>query len=297
MNKIKLILCFAVLMVVYPSAHAQLLNVRIGFDALVEEAIKDAVVVVESNYCIQDVKTNQKYGRNGKSHFNILQFLGCKTDKGVIVSEKVIHPWDVDGLFDKYRNNSKYRPLLDSTLVVRSLPTDKNDTIKIALDLSFNNDSRVICVNAGGSTVDGLMVSVDNSNTVNWIVWIKNSTNKDLNNRSDLEYSIVKRTIDFAIGDVVVDTPNSFNSYLGGLYISAKVVSVGLVEFSLSGFAIEKSGKWIVEPVNSEVFAMSTSDVGKEINTPELNDPDDSLTPVKEKDKEKKKKSKASKKK
>ena len=295
MNKIKHILCFAVLLVICHSAHAQLLNIRIGSDALVEEAIKDAVLIVESNYCVQDVKTNQKYGRNGKSHFNILQFLGCKTDKGVIVSEKAIHPWDVDGLFDKYRNDSKYRPLLDSSLVVRSLPSNKNNTIQIAPNLLFNNENTVMCAKTGDSTVDGLMLSVDNNNLVNWIVWIKKTSNKD--NLSDLEYTIVKKTIDFPIGDAVIDTPNSSNSYLGGLYISAKVVSVGLVEFSLSGFIVEKSGKWIVEPINSEVFALSTSDAGKEINTPELDEPNDNLTPVKEKNEEKKKKSKASKKK
>ncbi|MDO5395706.1 MAG: hypothetical protein Q4F07_07060 [Bacteroidales bacterium] len=284
MFKIKYTLCFAALMVVSVAASAQLLDVRIGSDALVEDAIKDAVVIVESSYCIQDVTTGQKYGRNNKKSFNRLQFLGCKAENGIIVSEKVIHPWNVDVLFDKYRNDGLYRPIFDNVLTVRSLLSEKDDTINIASNLSFNNDSTVIYANTGDSSVDGIPVSVDNENIVNWIVWIKNPADKEYDDLPDLEYTIVKKTIDFSIGNTV-DTPPSSNSYLGGLYVSAKVVSVGLVEFSLSGFLIGESGKWIVMPIDDKTFAMSVRGKYKEKDTS-----DDGLTPVKDKEKKNKKK-------
>lgn len=283
MFKIKYTLCFAALMVVSAAASAQLLDVRIGSDALVEDAIKGAVVIVESSYCIQDVTTDQKYGRNNKTYFNRFQFLGCKTENGIIVSEKVIHPWDVDALFDKYRNDGLYRPVLDNVLTVRSLLSEKEDTVSIASNLSFNNDSTVICVNIGDNSVDGIPVSVDNENIVNWIVWIKNPADKEYDDLSDLEYIIVKKTIDFSTENIV-DTPPSSNSYLGGLYVSAKVISVGLVEFSLSGFIIETSGRWTVEPIGDKTFTISKKDKDKEVDTS-----DDGLTPVKDKGKKNKK--------
>ena len=270
-------------MVVSAAASAQLLDVRIGSDALVEDAIKGAVVIVESSYCIQDVTTDQKYGRNNKTYFNRFQFLGCKTENGIIVSEKVIHPWDVDALFDKYRNDGLYRPVLDNVLTVRSLLSEKEDTVSIASNLSFNNDSTVICVNIGDNSVDGIPVSVDNENIVNWIVWIKNPADKEYDDLSDLEYIIVKKTIDFSTENIV-DTPPSSNSYLGGLYVSAKVISVGLVEFSLSGFIIETSGRWTVEPIGDKTFTISKKDKDKEVDTS-----DDGLTPVKDKGKKNKK--------
>lgn len=277
------------------SGHAQLLNVRIGSDALVEDAIKDAMVLVESKYCIQDNESKQKYGRNDKPYFNTLGFLGCKTDKGVITSATAVTPWVVDNLFDKYRDNGKYCPVLDSTLVVKALPIDTIFSVNITTDLSFNNDSTLICTGVGRSCIDGLAISSDNNNTTNWIVWIKESSKNESKESSSFEYSIIKKTVELNKGDVIIDTPNSTNSFIGGLYISAKVVSVGLVEFSLSGFLIESSGKWMIEPVNINTF--SSDNESSDVISPVTNDSDDSLTPVKENSKEKKKKSKATKKK
>ena len=296
MDKFSHILCFVVLMLIQSSAYAQqLLNVRIGSDALVEEAIKDAIVVVESKYCIQDTKSNQKYGRNGMSYFNTLDFLGCKTDKGVIISEKALTPWVADNLFDKYRDNNKYRPLLDSTLVVRSLQIDTIQQIDITTDLSFNKDNTLICARVGRSRTDGLMVSTDDNEAINWIVWIRKSSKNESKESSNFEYNIIKKTVEFTKGAIIVDTPNSINSFIGGLYISAKVVSIGLVEFSLSGFLIENSGKWMIEPINVNTFLSDNEDL--DLTSPVTNDSDDSLTPVKENSKEEKKKSKVTKKK
>lgn len=295
MNKFKYILCLVMLMLIQSSAQAQLLNVRIGSDALVEDAIKGAVVMVESKYCVQDVETNQKYGRNGKPYFNTIGFLGCRTDNGVITSERALTPWAEDNLFDKYRDNSKYRPLLDSTLVVQSVQIDTVQHIDISTGLLFNNDSTVICTGIDKNRADGLMVATDDNDATNWIVWIKKSSKIESKESSNFEYNIVKKSIEFTKGDVVIDTPNSANSFIGGLYISAKVVSVGLVEFSLSGFIIEDSGRWVIKPVNTNTFSSDNEE--QEIVSQTPNDSDDNLTPVKENGKEKKKKSKANKKK
>lgn len=295
MNKLRHILYLVVIAFMQTPAYAQLLNVRIGSDALVEDAIKDAIVVVESKYCIQDVKSGQKYGRNDKPYFNTITFLGCKTDKGVITSETTIKPWTVDNLFDKYRDNNKYRPLLDSTLVIRSLPIDTAQTIDLAKGLTFNNDTTLICVGIN-SRIDGLTISTNDSDVTNWIVWIKESLKNDSKESSNFEYNIIKKSVEFSKGAVVIDTPNSTNSYVGGLYISAKVISVGLVEFSLAGIIEENSGKWMIEPIYVNTFPADNENIDV-TTSPVSNDSDEDLTPVNEKNKEKKKKTKASKKK
>ena len=284
-------------MLLQPVANAQLLNIKIGSDALVEAAIRDAIVMVESGYCIQDIETNQKYGRNGQSFFNKVCFLGCKSDKGIIASEKVLTPWCDDDSFDKYRDNKKYRPLLDSTIIVRTLPVNTVDTLDIATGLSYNNDSTLICSGNGDNRADGLILSSDSSSVVNWIVWVRNPEKNESTGTPEWEFSVIKKSIDFSEGDRVVDAPNSPNSYIGGLYISARIISAGMVEFSLSGFTTGTPGKWIVEPVNDKMFSSTNDTEDNVIPTPETNQPDDNLTPVKEKNKEKKKKSKASKKK
>lgn len=294
MNKLRCLFCFIVLLFCQNSVLAQLINVRLGSDALVEEAIKDAVVLVESKYCVQDVETDQKYGRNGKPYFNNIGFLGCRTEKGVITSEQVLTPWNEDNLYDKYRDNNKYRPLLDSTLVVRSVQIDSVQHIDVASGLIYNNDSTLIYTGIEKNRADGLMLSTDDNNATNWIIWIKKSSKNESKELSNFEYNIIKKSIEFTKEDIVIDTPNSANSYIGGLYISAKVISVGLVEFSLSGFIIEDSGRWVIKPVDTNTFSSDKEEKKITYQTPL--DSDDSLTPVKENGKEKKKKSKVNKK-
>lgn len=279
------------LLIAAQSVNAQLLNVRIGSDALVEDAIKDAVVIVESDYCILDTESNQKYGRHNGSYFNVVHFLGCRTDKGVITTGKAVEPWSVDKLFDKYRNDSKYRPLLGNTMTVRYLTGNKNESVDTEADLRFNGDSTLVCSKVEDSGTDGLIVDADDKKSVNWIVWIKQAADKKIDEDIDLEYSIVKRTIDTSDKNRVIETPNSTDEYLGALYVSAKVVSVGLVKFSLSGFIIDKLGKWVVEPVGN-AFSSENEEPRTEVSTPENNAAEDVLTPMKGKKKKTKKRNK-----
>lgn len=290
MKKIQFIISFAGLLLVHLSASAQLLNFRIGSDVIVEAAVRDAIVLVESNYCIQDIETGQKYGRNGQTYFNVLHFLGCKTDKGIMISEMSIHPWDVDNLFDKYRSENKYKPLLDSTFVIRSFSSDKTETINLRRNLSFNNDSTMVCANIGVGSVDGLTLTFDHEESVaNWIIWVKDPVKNDpMGTSGELGCTIIKKTIDFSMDDAMVDPPSFSNSYLGGLYVSAKVINVGLVELSLSGFIVGTSDKWIALPVKNETCAAMGSPTG---GTPVVEGPgqaEDGLTPVGNKKEEKK---------
>ena len=296
MNHIKYILFSAALMLSNTSAQAQLLNVKLGSDALVEDAVKEAIVVVEPNYCIQDVETNEKYGRNGKSYFNVLQFVGCKTDKGVIMGESVICPWTVDKHFDKYKKGGKYRPLLDNNLVVKSSASDKADTLNVESHLTYNNDSTLVCVSSGCENIDGLNISDENKQTLNWLVWLKNTSDKEIEEPSDLGCTIVKKNIESTTGQMVVEAPIDSKAYLGGLYVSSKVIGMGLVEFSVSGFIVKKDGKWMVKLIDGETFSVKATDAEKEIAAPEPGDTDEDLTPVTPA-KERKKKTKASKKK
>lgn len=292
MNRFKLIVCFLMLFFIRHSTQAQSFDFRLGSDIIVEDATKDAIVIVKSQYCIQDVENNQKYGRNGKPYFNILQFIGCKTDKGIITSKEVLAPWTVDNSFDKYRNNSKYKPLLDSDIHVASSREDTCVTINLASNLLINGDSTLICVENQESITDAITLSLDNVDALNWFVWVKNAKEKDSQVSSNLKYSIVRQTVDLSGGDVYVEAPNVTGSYLGGIYVSAKVVSVGLVEFSLSGFIVKDSGRWKVEPINTDFFTLLESGEENEIKSPDTENPEDGLTPLSDKKPKKKAKKK-----
>lgn len=297
MNKFIRTFLVALLMLTHTSVFAQLLNVRIGSDALVEEAIHDAVVLVESRYCIQDVETDKKYGRYGKPYFSTVRFLGCKTDKGIITSAQALTPWNVDSQFNNYRNNNKYRPLQDSTLYVRVFPTDTIQAIDISSNFHFNGDSSLVCVGNKSCSANALMLSAEADSATNWIVWLKESKDSESEDSPIFEYNVVKKTIKFVNGEAIIDAPNSANPPFGALYISAKIVCVGMVEFSLSGLALENFRKWVLIPVNNNTFG-DINDI--EPNAAVSQSPDnleEGLTPVEDNSKGKKKKSKSSKKK
>lgn len=279
------------------SVSAQLLNVRIGSDALVEDAIRDAVVLVESRYCIQDVETDKRYGRYGKPYFNKVLFLGCRTSKGLITNAQVISPWNVDKQFDNYRKNNKYRPLQDSTLLVHVFPVDTIQPIAISSNFCFSSDSTMICVGDRSRSSNCLILSDVDDSTTNWIVWVKINKDSESDGAPIFEYNIVKKTIKLTNGEALIDAPSSDNPPIGGLYISAKIVRVGVVEFSLSGFILEDFGKWMLLPVNVSTFECANDIVADDTVSQSPNNPDESLTPVETDTKVKKKKSKSSKKK
>lgn len=297
MNKYNYIFCLILLLITHTSANSQLLNIKIGSDALVEDAIKDAIILVESRYCIQDIESDQKYGRNGDSYFNKISFLGCKTEKGILTSSQAMKPWEVDKTYNKYRDNSKYRALLDSTLIIRSLPIDTTQSIDISSNLVFNNDSTLICIGIADNIKESMAFSTVDKGATNWIVWVLESTNENSKDSQLFEYNIVKRTIDFSKDKGSLDIPSSTNPVVGAIYLNANVVSVGLIEFCLSGFAIDKSGEWIIVPVDSNSFPTITDKEDDILLPYDKNDSNDSLTPIKEINKEKKKKPKTTKKK
>ena len=283
-------------MCVSSTADAQMLNLKTGSDALVEDAVKDAIVVIDSKYCILDTESNQKYGRNGQEYFNILKFIGCKTDNGIIVSETALNPWDKDKAFDKYRNNKKYEPLLDESLTIQSLSGGNESIINISNIVSLNNDSTLACIKTKETQADGLLLSDNPDAASNWMIWIEENSENENKESSMPTLSTIKKNIDLTNGEVAVDSPNPTRSYKGGFYISAKVVTVGIVEFSLAGMTIIKDCKWTVVPINDRTFTKSTDSPSLK-ETPEIIAPEEDLTPVKGNEKDrKKKKSKAKKK-
>lgn len=275
MNKYFYVLSLITFMLFQLPADAQLLNIKFGSDALVESAIKDAVVVVESKYYIRDTETNQKYGREGKPYFNTVDFLGCKTDKGVITNAKVLCPWNADKMYDKYIENPKYQPQLDNMLVARSVAGDTIVSIDLNSNIVFDSDSVLICAVDVENRADGLSLSSGDNESINWIVWVNKSTEDE---STEMEYYIYKQTVDLTNGAATIENKIPANSFLGGLYIKAKVVSIGLVEFSLSGFIVNKDGRWIVEPVNADTLLPDNRNKDEEAKR--MDRPMEELTPL-----------------
>lgn len=267
------------------TAGAQLLNVKLGSDALVEEAVRDAIVVAQSEYCLEDKADGQRYGRSDNSYFNRVDFIGCKTEDGVVVGGEVLFPWLSDPDFDKYRNSTKYAPALLDSLTLTTLDGTRIEQIPMSGVTALSGDSLLVAVPTPNPA--GLAPGKANPAGLNWIVWVREG--KEVEGGGSLELSAMKRTVDFdAYGNASVDMPAG-PKCLGGIYVGANVIAPGVVEFSLLGFVMPgASGKAAVYPVSNdfdtEIVIVDEDAEGQEIIEAAPDEDDESeLKPLEEK--------------
>ncbi len=291
MTKKLILVCFLTLAFYTNDINAQLLNIRIGSEALVEEAVKEAMFVVESTYYIENQETGQKYGRGGKPYFNLQKTLACKGGNGFIMDSSILKPWANDPQFDKYRNDKKYKPVLNDTLVVKSISGSSCQKLPVDGKRIFVSDSALVSIEPAEKS-DGLSFSAD-STGLNWIVWIKADNNGSDN--ENYSYSVVKKAIDFwKKPRAIVECPDSKSEYLGGIYVTAKAISVGVVDFSLTGFLFKDNRIWFVAPIGDNTFESRPAQ--EESKAPVVEEgtdgTDDTLTPLTDKKSKSKKKKK-----
>lgn len=256
------------------ASSAQLLNIRIGSDPLIEDAVKGAFYIAESKYFIKDVNSGQKYGRGGKTYFNQSKALACRTSDGFFMVSSALQPWNDDPQFAKYKSNDNFEPVLNDTIDFVSLDGKNQCAVLLNDNVESFEDNQIVCV---GDTVrsDGLSISSETSE-LNWIIWVKETND-------GYTFSIIKKTLDLTQhGPVMLDNPDMDKNVLGGIYISANVINVGMVDFSISGFMVKEGRKWKVLPVNESLKNNENETPEQEvtIGVTVVEEPSDELTPV-----------------
>ena len=274
----KIIISLLALTALIFNADAQFINVKLGTDMLIEDAVKDAIVLVETSYCIQDKETGQKYGRNGNSIFNSDVFFACKTSTGVMTEANAMTPWENDPAFDKYRNDSKYQPVLSDSVIIKTLKGEKVCATTIGKKQDEGSDNKLAFFPCKGAK--GLKLAADNPTEFNWIIWVKEKNESE--EGSSYELSVVKKTIEKTGGTPAkVEMPVYETNYFGGIYVTANVIETGTIEFTLDGLIIGDKDDWKLYSLNGKNLPKEKTKPAKPaIKEPVGATPDDELTPV-----------------
>lgn len=240
-----------------------LFNKKIATEEILSQAVRPALVAVEVPYCVEDVESGLKYGRNGEAHFNVVTFLGCRTDLGLILPAVAARPWTHDAAYDKYRSDERYRPVLTA------------DT----LTGSFSPDSILICMSLPEGE-PALNVSDSVSSSFGCIVWAREKKGED--GGEMLELTVKRENLGFEEGSTPVAAPGNDDSYIGGVYLTGRVKGVGIVEFVLSGLATPDEDGWKVNPVGPLTFIPGEPALPELQEAPEFHQPavDPELTPA-----------------
>lgn len=255
-------------------SKAQFTNFRLSSEVLIENAVKGAFYIAESSYYIADAN-GKKYGRGGKTYFNKVKTLACKTDAGYVMAADALEPWKSDPVYDKYRNNANYIPILTDTIEFSNLENKAKQIVSINDNISLFDNKLMLTVK-DNTNADGLSISTDNSDFT-WLVIVKS------NSEGEYNLILIKESLDLTKDNPEpLNNPILDNNVLGGIYISANVINVGMVDFSISGFMVKEGRKWKVLPVNESLKNNENETPEQEvtIGVTVVEEPSDELTPV-----------------
>ncbi len=293
MNK-KIFLIIAVLLSLAFEALAQFSFGKPSTELIIEKTIRDAFVIVEQQYQLQEIKTGDYYGRNNQEEFGKVYSLGIMTRKGLVVGDQVVNPWYYDPNYDRYKEDKAYRPVLYVTNVrnsdgkSRRLDCDTSNRVDLkdsVFEYPCQADSTGIGMVEKSGNVDG------------WLLWAWISDENQINETTTLSYAIIQNK-DFEMKEgAVLQPPQTVQNPVGCFFVVPTITQVGSITFDLCGVATKINREWVFKPVTQTWCGMEQdnkedmeAEEAVEESTPEESAPEeDVLSPSKRNKRGKKK--------
>lgn len=245
MKKINLvIICLTLCLVTNAQTFKLPSNLNTGAE-LVELTLKHTFVSLHQDYALED-NDGQRFGRGGGPCFNSIEYIGIATNEGVLFFNDIMHPWEKDVEFTRYKES--YKPFLISSKI-GFLGNDKTNNIAISDSIVNNYDNKYYIL-PDSVYNQGLIINKTDTLTQNgWFVWI--TTNKK--SAQKVSFNIYKKELpkENLNGKILVKDPNIAENMLGALYITPVVSSPGKLQFKLEAIICKDndSQDWVVVPI------------------------------------------------
>lgn len=227
---------------------------------LIQDAISDALYIINSSYLLQDSTGNQ-FGRQGKEYFNQLLFFNCAINNAYILPSYALTPWNNDPEFTQYK--TQYQPLLQQ-LQIRNI----NDTAFFTIDSTTLNNKQPITpsyISLPKPQLQGFDIDTTKGPKDGWLCLITQNDNEQLEIRC-INYKI---NID-STQLINVKIQSIFPKTLGGVYLNPVISKPGNINFKLCG---------IIQPApqgnsfNIDLPFFSSTKPNNNISTIKPNDP------------------------
>lgn len=217
---------------------------------LVEQAVRNGIVLMRSDYQLLDTVTNERYGWNHREMFNSVYSVGIKAGDSYMVSDRFVRPWSYDGRYLGLTGVA-YVPVVSRT-VCRMM----SDTVMTEIDYAASEiypleDSLAYLVGGTAREVRGFSVDSAAGDKDGWLVWVvaEDSTLSDDSELSLVTYrhsmTLDKDTLCYQLPDLVTS-----EYVVGGFYVVPQNTAVGVLDFKLAGFAAMKDAHWYIVVYN-----------------------------------------------
>lgn len=216
---------------------------------IIEQVVNSGVFIIKQSYELADSADN-RFGLSGNKAFAVDYSLAIKIKNGFLISERTIHPWDFNPLYDQYRR--KYKPKLFPTAFSEISEIARYDTITIVEDslkslfsgLLYTQESELFFG-------DGFSVGGNIGENEGWIVWFTKKKGVDFSKTTDLNLSIIRKVQKITPRDndsyvYSLDSLTTAEEIIGGIFVIPEVVSVGHMELKLCGIACRIENGWIL---------------------------------------------------
>lgn len=230
-------------------------NMLSSNNQLIEDAVRDGILIVRSCYQLQDTTrtTPTFFGRNNMSYFGETFSPAIKSREGYYMGDKASHPWAYDARFEEYNQSSQYAPvrsvrayrLLDDT-TYRSLPYNDDSMREVSARRVYQMQDTVF-------QQKGFRVDNDNGTKKGWMVWLVAERPLEEQHNQSVSFQISRAELTFEQGTDFYDVkePTTSKTLLGGYFLMHAATDVGQLEFYLSGILHHKDGKWQAVRLNT----------------------------------------------
>lgn len=279
-----------------------LLKGKVG-SVTTSDVTKDAIVkelsVIRQQYRLRQVRTEDYFGKNGKSYYGETYTLAIKIPNGTIVQNRVIEPWIGDADYKRVNKTGKYEPVR-----FWSYQRNLNDSLYEATELEIGSsymtptDTDSLIYTHKDSQADfGLAIDDKAGDKDGYMVWAYASTNIQ-DSAMTVSLKQTQRSIVASADSAYIQmSPSDNERVIGGLYVVPRYERGGRVQIMLVGVAArDASDKWRLVLLTKEKLKHNeTSKGGKSKDTVNADDSDAEPTPIKKgkdnnRDKNKKKK-------
>ena len=243
------ILTFLLVLFVSSTGRAQFMgfSMKSNNQIFIEQALKGAFSILEQHYQLKDTVNNEIFGREGKDYFSIIPYLAVRTQAGILINQDAAHPWLNDEDFKDYQ--SQYKPIVFKSLITDFLPQQKSYESNPIID---DNNVRKLGESAfllytDSTKADGIACDTLSGSKAGWMVWIvKQATSNPKDSIRLISYK-KEILVNKATDTLWVDTPNTEQEVLGGIYVDPVTTGIGQLTFKLTGVALWVENHWVLQ--------------------------------------------------
>lgn len=222
----------------------------------IEKAIAQGLVGIRQDFQLEDtlIEKSYNFGGDPDRFGGQISFL-VKLDNGFVIPDEILHPWDYDPNYPKFKNK-QYVPFFNRTSLLKVsqnnwkelefpfLPTEEGE---LANGLKYVKDEE--------SVSNGFHRFSGYGKKEAWIVWLLLSEKSSTETHCEFVTRPIELTLEKGKKLYEMEAPESKLQLLGGIVVEPVFNGVGRVDFALIGVIGKTDGKYnmaVIEPNMAE---------------------------------------------